>query len=52
MCSADFNCLPVAIKEPVKYTTVKELQAGARCILEDGDEQYTGLGVDGEEIRQ
>lgn len=52
VCSADFNCLSVAVKEPVKYTTVKELQAGARCILEDGDEQNTELGVDGEEIRR
>ncbi len=26
VCSADFNCLSVAIKEPVKYTTVKELE--------------------------
>ncbi len=33
VCSADFNCLSVAIKEPVKYTTVKELQARAQCIL-------------------
>lgn len=37
VCSADFNCLSVAIKEPVKYTTVKELQTGARCILGDGN---------------
>lgn len=26
VCSADFNCLSVAIKNPVKYTTVKELR--------------------------